>query len=56
MQYPLVMTSSQWGISRRCRIDPKVVMDLPIVKIGGWNILQPSSRKLLEESIEEDEL
>ena len=56
MQYPLVMTSSQWGISRRCRIDPKVVMDLPIFKIGGWNILQPSSRKLLEESIEEDEL
>ena len=32
------------------------VMNLPIFKIGGWNILQPSNRKLLKESIEEDEL
>ena len=30
------------------------VMDPPIFKIGGWNILQPSNRKLLKESIEED--
>ena len=30
------------------KIDPKVVMDLSIFKIGGWNILQPSNRKLLE--------
>ena len=38
------------------KMDPKVVMDLPVFKICGWNILQPSNRKLLEESIEEDEL
>ena len=31
------------------KIDPKVVMDLSIFKIGGWNTLQPSNRKLLEE-------
>ena len=37
-------------------IDPKVVMDLSIFEIGGWNILQPSIPKLLEESVEEDEL
>ena len=38
------------------KIDPKVEMDLPIFKISGWNILQHSKRKLMEESIEEDEL
>ena len=38
------------------KIDPKVVMDLSIFKIGGWNILQPSNRKLLEEFIDENEL
>ena len=37
------------------KIDPKVVMDLSIFKIGGWNILQPSDRKLLEEFIDENE-
>ena len=37
------------------KIDPKVEMDLPVFQISGWNILQPSNRKLLEESIEEDE-
>ena len=37
------------------KIDPKVVMDLFMLKIGGRNILQPSNRKLLEESIDEDE-
>ena len=31
-------------------------MGLSFFKIGGWNILQPSNRKLFEESIEEDEL
>ena len=31
------------------KIDPKVVMDLSIFKIGGWNILQTSNRKLLED-------
>ena len=28
------------------KIDPKVVMNLSIFKIGGWNILQPNDRKL----------
>ena len=36
-------------------IDPKVVMDLSIIKIDGWNILQPSNRKLLEDFIDEKE-
>ena len=26
------------------KLDPKVVMDLSILKIGGWNILQPSNQ------------
>ena len=26
------------------KIDPKVVMDLYICKIGGWNSLQPSKK------------
>ena len=38
------------------KFDPKVVMDLSIFKIGGWNIVQPSNRKLLEEFIDENEL
>ena len=29
------------------KIDPKVVMDLSIFKIGGWNTQQPSDRNLL---------
>ena len=37
------------------KIDPKVVLDLSMSKIGGWNILQPSNRKLLEEYIDEKE-
>ena len=37
------------------KIDPKVVMDLSTFKIGGWNILQPRNRQLLEEFIEENE-
>ena len=37
------------------KIDPKVVMDLSIFKIGGWNILQPSNQKRLEEFIDENE-
>ena len=36
-------------------IDPQVVMDLFTFKIGGWNILQSSNRKLLEEGIEEND-
>ena len=32
----------------------KVVLDLSIFKIGGWNILQPSNQKLLEEWINEN--
>ena len=30
-------------------IDPKVVMDLSIFKIGVWNNLQPINQNLLEE-------
>ena len=37
------------------KIDPKVVMDLLIFTIGGWYILQSSNRKLLEESMDENE-
>ena len=37
------------------QIDPKVVMDFFVVKIGGWNTLQPSSPKLLEEFTDENE-
>ena len=37
------------------KIDPKVVMDQSMCKTGGWNILQPSIRKLLEDGIEEND-
>ena len=37
------------------KFDPKVVMDLSIVKIGGWNSLQPINQKMLEEFIDENE-
>ena len=37
-------------------IDPKVVMDLSIFKVGGWNRLQPINQNLLEEFIDENEL
>ena len=37
------------------KIDPKVVMDLSIFKIGGWNSLQPTNQNLLEEFIDENE-
>ena len=37
------------------KIDSKVVMDLSMYKVGGWNFLQPSNRKLLEEFIDENE-
>ena len=30
------------------KIDPKVVMDLSIFQIGGWNSSQPINQKLLE--------
>ena len=36
-------------------IDPKVVMDLPIFNIGGWNNLQPSNQQILEEFTDENE-
>ena len=36
-------------------IDPKVVRDLSIFKIGGWNSLQPINQKLLEEFMDENE-
>ena len=35
--------------------NPKIVMDLSICKIGGWNSLQPINQKLLEEFIDENE-
>ena len=37
------------------KIDPKVVMDQSMFKTGGWNILQPGIRKLLEDGIEEND-
>ena len=37
------------------KIGPKVVMDLSMFKIGGWNNLQPSNQKLLEEYTDEKE-
>ena len=37
------------------QIDPKVVMDLSIFQIGGWNSLQPINQNLLEEFIDENE-
>ena len=37
------------------KIDPKVVMELSILKIGGWNYLQPSYQNLLEEFLDENE-
>ena len=37
------------------KIDPKVVMDLSIFKIGGWNSLQPINQNLLEEFTDENE-
>ena len=37
------------------KTDPKVVMDLSVFKIGGWNVLQSSNRKLSEECINENE-
>ena len=36
-------------------IDPKVVMDLSMFKIGGWNSLQPVIQKLLVEFLDENE-
>ena len=30
------------------KIDPKVVMELSISKIGGWSNLQPGNQKLLD--------
>ena len=37
------------------KIVPKVVMDLSIFKIGGWNSLQLINQNLLEEFIDEKE-
>ena len=37
------------------KTDPKVVMDLSIFKIGGWNSLRPIKQNLLEEVIDENE-
>ena len=37
------------------QIDPKVVIDLSIFKIGEWNSLQPIDQNLLEEFVDENE-
>ena len=37
------------------KIDPKVVVDLSIFQIGGWNSLQPINQNWLEEFIDENE-
>ena len=37
------------------KIGPKVVMELTMFKIGGWNNLQPRNPKLLEEFMDEHE-
>ena len=37
------------------KIDPKVVRDLSIFKIGGWTNLQPINQNLLEEIVDENE-
>ena len=37
------------------RSDPKVVMDMSISKIGGWNSLNTINQKLLEEIVDENE-
>ena len=37
------------------KIDPKVVMDLSILKIGGWNSLQPINQHWSEEFTDENE-
>ena len=37
------------------KIDPKVVVDLSIFKIGGWNSLNSTNQNLLEESIVKNE-
>ena len=36
------------------KIDPKVVMDLAIFQIGGWNEVQPIDQKSLENFIDEN--
>ena len=36
------------------KIEPKVVMDLSIFNIGGWNSLEPINQNLLEEFIDEN--
>ena len=36
-------------------IDPKFVMGLSVFKIDGWNSLQTSNQKFLEESIDQNE-
>ena len=37
------------------KIDPKVVMDLSVFEIGGWNSLHPSNQQLLEEFVDGNE-
>ena len=37
------------------RIDPKVLMDLSIFKIGGWNLSHTSNQHLLESYMDGNE-
>ena len=37
------------------KIDSKVLMDLSIFNIGGWNSLRPIDQNLLEKCIDENE-
>ena len=37
------------------KIDPKIVTDLSMFRLGGWNSLQPIKQKLLEEFIDDNE-
>ena len=39
----------------KIKIDLKVVMDLSIFKIGGWNSVQTTNQKWLEEFVDENE-
>ena len=43
------------NFEKNAKIEPKVVMDLSILIIGGWNSLHTINRNLLEEFIDENE-
>ena len=37
------------------KVDPKNVMDLSVLEIGGWNSSQPINQKMFEEFVDENE-